>query len=67
MICANAVKSIAKFGFNGVVVNVNKPILYEALNIIEVTNIDFVDALICAKNKLQGFEKLSFDNDLKEC
>jgi len=52
--------------FNGVI-NSNKPILYEALNIIEVKNIDFVDALICAKSKLQGFGKLSFDNDLRKC
>ena len=51
---------------NGVV-NSNKPILYETLNIIEVKNIDFVDALICAKSKLQGFSKLSFDKDLKKC
>jgi predicted nucleic-acid-binding protein len=52
--------------FNGVI-NINKPILYETLNIIEVKNIDFVDALICAKSKLQGFGKLSFDNDVKKC
>jgi len=51
---------------NGVV-NSDKPILYETLNIIETKNIDFVDALICAKSKLQGFKKLSFDNDLKKC
>ena len=51
---------------NGVI-NSNKPILYETLNIMESKNIDFVDALICAKSKLQGFAKLSFDNDLKKC
>ena len=51
---------------NGVI-NSNKPILYETLNIIEVKNINFVDALICAKSKLQGFSKLSFDKDLKKC
>ena len=51
---------------NGVV-NSNKTILYEALNIIENKNIDFVDALICAKSKLQGFGKLSFDADVEKC
>ncbi len=51
---------------NGVI-NSNKTILYETLNIIEMKNIDFVDALICAKSKLQGFGKISFDNDLKKC
>ncbi len=52
--------------FNGVVNN-NKTILYEALSIVENKNIDFVDALICAKSKLQGFGKLSFDEDVKKC
>ncbi len=51
---------------NGVI-NSNKIILYETLNIIEMKNIDFVDALICAKSKIQGFGKISFDNDLKKC
>lgn len=49
------------------VVNKNKIILFEALNIIENKNIDFVDALICAKSKLQGYEKLSFDKDVRKC
>jgi len=52
--------------FNGVV-NSNKTILYETLTIIENKNIDFVDALICAKSKLEGFGKLSFDEDVKKC
>ena len=51
---------------NGVV-NSNKPVLYETLNIMEMKNIDFVDAMICAKSKLQGFEKLSFDDDVRRC
>lgn len=49
------------------VVNKNKIILFEALNIIENKNIDFVDALICAKCKFQNYEKLSFDKDLSKC
>ena len=51
---------------NGVI-NSNKTILYETLNIVENQNIDFVDALICAKSKLQGFGKLSFDSDVDKC
>ncbi|WP_164469084.1 PIN domain-containing protein [Aliarcobacter cryaerophilus] len=49
------------------VVNSDKVILNEVFNLIENKNIDFVDALLCAKNKLQGFEKISFDKDLKKC
>jgi len=60
----NDLKTI--LALNGVI-NSNKVILYETLNIIEMKNIDFVDALICAKSKLQGFGRISFDNDLKKC
>ena len=60
----NDLKTI--LALNGVI-NANKAILYEALNIVENKNIDFVDALICAKSKLQGFGKLSFDKDLDKC
>jgi predicted nucleic-acid-binding protein len=49
------------------VVNADKAILFETLNILENRRIDFVDALLCAKCKLQGYEKLSFDRDLKDC
>jgi predicted nucleic-acid-binding protein len=52
--------------FEGVV-NKDKVILFEALSIIENKNIDFVDALICAKCKFQTYEKLSFDKDLNKC
>lgn len=52
--------------FEGVV-NKDKVILFETLSIIENKNIDFVDALICAKCKLQNYEKLSFDKDLNKC
>ncbi len=60
----NDLKTI--LAFSGVV-NSNKPILYETLTIMERKNIDFVDALICAKSKLQGFGRLSFDDDVKRC
>ncbi len=49
------------------VVNSNKIILFETLSIIEAKNIDFVDALICAKSKLQNYGKLSFDSDVSKC
>jgi len=52
--------------FDGVV-NTNKTILFETLSIVENKNIDFVDALICAKSNLQGYGKLSFDSDVKKC
>jgi predicted nucleic-acid-binding protein len=53
-------------GLDGVV-NHNKVILAETLTIIGEKNIDFVDALICAKSRLQNYGKLSFDQDLKKC
>lgn len=49
------------------VVNDDKLILFETLSLVENKNIDFVDALICAKHILQGFEILSFDNDFRKC
>ena len=52
--------------FEGVL-NRDKVLLFEALSIIENKNIDFVDALICAKCKFQNYEKLSFDKDLQNC
>ena len=48
------------------IVNHNKIILHEALNIIDNKNVDFVDALICAKSNLQNYGKLSFDSDIKK-
>ena len=55
-------KIIALKGITG-----DKILLLETLNILLNKNIDFVNALICAKAKLYGYEKLSFDNDLKKC
>jgi len=50
------------------VVNSDKVVLMEALSLVDHKNIDFVDALICAKSKLQGFGKISFDRDVfKKC
>jgi predicted nucleic acid-binding protein len=49
------------------VVNSDKIIFHETLSLIENKNIDFVDALICAKHKLQDYGKLSFDSDIEKC
>jgi len=46
----------------------DKLLLMESLNIVNDKNIDFVDALICAKSRLQGYGKISFDKDVnKKC
>ncbi|MBN2721796.1 MAG: PIN domain-containing protein [Campylobacterales bacterium] len=45
----------------------DKALLIEVLNILEHKNIDFVDALLCAKKELYGYGILSFDNDVKKC
>ena len=49
------------------IVNEDKYILIETLNILENKNIDFVDALLCAKSNLLGYEVISFDKDIKKC
>ena len=50
------------------VINSNKVILFDALSLFVDKNVDFVDALICTKSKLQGYEWLSFDQDvIKNC
>ncbi len=41
-----------------------KIVLIETLHLVESKNIDFVDALICAKSTLYGYGKLSFDTDV---
>jgi len=57
----DALKNI--LNFQGVV-NEEKLILIEALNVMREKNIDYVDALICTKTKLQGYDWISFDADL---
>jgi len=49
------------------VVNEDKYIILTALSILKDKNIDFIDALLCAKSKLLGYEVKSFDKDLKKC
>jgi predicted nucleic-acid-binding protein len=48
------------------VINADKLILFEALSLFVDKNIDFVDALICSKTKLQGYNSLSFDKDVNK-
>jgi len=49
------------------IINEDKIILLEALNILKNKNIDFIDALLCAKSNLLGYKVKSFDNDIKKC
>ena len=46
------------------VVNTDKFVLFETLSLVDSRKIDFVDALILAKSKLQGYGTLSFDKDV---
>jgi len=45
----------------------NKLITFEALEIYANQNIDFADAMLCAKHKIEGFEIISFDQDIGRC
>ena len=60
---ASDIKTI--LAFYGVV-NRNKHILIVALDIMVEKKIDYVDALICAKKRLEGYEWISFDQDLQK-
>jgi len=45
----------------------NQFIVSEALEVYEKRNIDFADAILCAKKNLEGYEVMSFDKDVKKC
>ena len=45
----------------------NRYIMREALKVYTLKNIDFADAILCAKNKLEGHEVFSFDKDIRKC
>ena len=45
----------------------NKLVTFEALEIYADKNIDFADAMLCAKHRLEGFEIISFDKDIERC
>jgi len=49
------------------VINNEKYILMDALSILKKRNIDFIDALLCAKSKWYGYQVKSFDKDIKKC
>ena len=44
-----------------------KYIILQALEILRAKNIDFIDALLCAKSKALGCKILSFDKDIEKC
>jgi predicted nucleic-acid-binding protein len=45
----------------------NKLVTFEALELYAKKNVDFADALLCAKKNLEGFEIVSFDKDIGRC
>ena len=45
----------------------NRAIIIEALEMYVKNNIDFADAILCAKKNLEGYEVMSFDKDVKHC
>ncbi len=45
----------------------NQYIIREALKVYVLKNIDFADAILCVKNKLEGYEVMSFDKNIKKC
>ena len=45
----------------------NKLVTFEALELYADKNIDFADAMLCAKKNLEGFKIVSFDKDIKRC
>ena len=45
----------------------NQPLLFNALEIYASTNIDFADAMLCAKKQLEGYKVLSFDKKVQKC
>jgi len=44
----------------------NQPLVIEALTLYANKNIDFADAMLCAKKNLEGYEVMSFDRDLEK-
>jgi predicted nucleic acid-binding protein len=45
----------------------NPPVLLRALDLYETTNIDFADAVLCAKKVLEGYAVASFDKRVMGC
>ncbi len=61
---ANALKKLL---LNDNIYTDNKIVTFEALDIYANKNIDFADAMLCAKKNLEGFEIISFDKDMRKC
>ena len=49
------------------VISEEKVIIVEALKILQRRNIDFIDALLCARAAVQGHKIYSFDTDIQKC
>ena len=45
----------------------NQALVLEALRLYADKNIDFADAMLCAKQNLEGYRIISFDKDIKKC
>jgi len=45
----------------------NRAVIIGALEVYAKKNIDFTDAILCAKKNLEGYEVMSFDKDVKKC
>jgi len=48
------------------IVNLDKKIIIDTLNMIKTNNIDFVDALLCNKSKQFDYKLISFDKKLNK-
>jgi len=45
----------------------NQLLLFQALDIYASANIDFADAVLCAKKQVEGYEVLNFDKEVNNC
>lgn len=63
----DVIDSLKTILYSAGVINNNKHILLEALNIFKNRNMDFVDCLICAKSKVEDYSVISFDKELNRC
>ena len=48
------------------VINPDKKIIIDTLNMIKTSNVDFVDALLCNKSKQFDYKLISFDKKLNK-
>ncbi|MEA1953583.1 MAG: PIN domain-containing protein [Campylobacterota bacterium] len=45
----------------------NQAVLFSAFDIYASKNIDFADAILCAKKQLEGYDVISFDKKVQSC